>query len=274
MAALDSIYTAAQATPREPCSLRLNIDSKRNRWGRPSVVTAMRFSSPSSSSSASSASLTLYEDEDGWYDFGKAADADTDSLTDATSSSQPSSSTAQTQTPSLTHAQWVHQFADQAQRAHMRTIARSSNIDPFAAYPDIEYQKPEPAFLQVKQPWLTPFRRGCVTTDPKARRMHAQSVVALEDWDTDGLLELANKVVGRASEGYTEELTLLAPFVRDITDCLVENVGNVEAELFRVLVCECLLAEFAVWWDMVSRHYSRVARAMLIFYPCRTCRRP
>ncbi|EPS92676.1 hypothetical protein FOMPIDRAFT_94257 [Fomitopsis schrenkii] len=114
----------------------------------------------------------------------------------------------------------------------------------------VDVVEPEPALLHVKQPWFTPFRRGCVTTDSNVHRVHAHSVVALGDRDTDGLFDLTNKVVGRALEGYTEEPILLAPFTRDITDCLVEDVGTAEAGLFREFVCTCLLTEFAVWWDM------------------------
>lgn len=264
MAAMESISMAAMTAPGEPCSLDHDTYMKDNQWGPP-VVPATRFSTPSSSSSStSSGGLTLYEDEDGWYDFGKAdADSLASDSSDATSSSQPPTSS---QPLPLTRAEWLHQFAEQARRAHMRNVARSLQSEPCpclptAAYPETEYKKPEPALLQVKQPWLTPFRRGCVTVDPKARRVHAQSVVAQCEWDADSLLELANKVVGRTAEGYTEELALLAPFARDIADSLAEDVGKVEAELFKEFLAECLLAEFAVWWDMVS----------CLPLPCRSC---
>ena len=191
MAAMQSISMAAMTAPGEPCSLDHDTYMKDNQWGPP-VVPATRFSTPSSSSSSttSSGGLTLYEDEDGWYDFGKAdADSLASDSTDATSSSQPSTSS---QALPLTHAEWLHQFAEQARRAHMRNVARSLQPEPCqclstAAYPETEYKKPEPALLQVKQPWLTPFRRGCVTIDSKARRVHAQSVVAQGEWDADGL---------------------------------------------------------------------------------------
>ena len=249
-----SIRMVTLATPAEPWPLDRDVYTKNAQWGPP-VVPATRLSAPSSSSSTtSSSSLTLYEDEDGWYDFAKADDVSLAS--DSTDATPPSPPSIPLQPLPLTHGEWLHQFAEQARRAHMRNVARTMGVDPclptIVAYPETEYQKPEPALLQVKQPWLTPFRRGCVTADPKARRVHAQNVVAEGEWDADGLLELANKVGGHTAEGYTEEFALLAPFAHEIADCLAEGVGTVKAELFKELLTECLLAEFAVWWDMVS----------------------
>ncbi|KAH9922602.1 uncharacterized protein B0H18DRAFT_1212482 [Fomitopsis serialis] len=234
MASEDTIYTpiSEESTSRETCT-------KNNPWGAP-LVQAARFQSPSTpSSSASSSSLTLDEDD---------VDA--------------------TPCKAISHSEWLQQFAEQARRAHMRNISRPSfNLDasPFVptafrpldlddddAYPDydVSYEVPERGLLQVKQPWLSAFRRGCVTVDPKARLIHAQNVVAFGTWDIDSLAELANKVVDRVSEAYDEELGVLAPFARDLADYLAADVGQAVAEQFKDLLRECILTEFAVWWHM------------------------
>jgi len=230
----DAIYT-----PTSEESSSHETYTKNNPWNIP-LVHAARFQSPSTpSSSASSSSLTLDEDD---------IDA--------------------TPCKAISHSEWLQQFAEQARRAHMRNVSRPSfNLDaspfvPSAFRPldtddadacldyDVPYEVRERGLLQVKQPWLSAFRRGCVTIDPKARRIHAQNVVAFGTWNIDSLAELANKVVDRVSEGYDEELGVLAPFARDIADYLAADVGQAVAEHFKDLLRECILTEFAVWWHM------------------------
>ncbi|KZT67124.1 hypothetical protein DAEQUDRAFT_412828 [Daedalea quercina L-15889] len=229
--------------------------TKNDPWSTP-VGTAPGFLAPSTpSSSASSSSLTLDEDVWGEGDTSKC-DHNALKLVD-----QPDSDATLSTTKAASHSEWLDQFAEQARRAHLRNVSRSivassfvhaafHPLDDDPIYPDVAHETPEPLLLQVKQPWLSAFRRGCVTVDGKARKMYAQSVVALGAWDADALAELANRVVDRISESYGEGFAVLAPFVQDIVRCLAADVGEAEADWFRNLLREFLLAEFTAWWDM------------------------
>ncbi|TFY65062.1 hypothetical protein EVJ58_g2207 [Rhodofomes roseus] len=226
-----------------------SVYTKSNPWFTP-VSQPTRFPPPSTpSSSASSSSFTL--DEDDTYSCAKS---DPNALKLLTSPAHESErdATHSTERKALSHSEWLHQFAEQARRAHMRNISGSPpslNLDasPFvpAAFRPLDA---DDDFIYPRPP--TAFRRGCITVDPKARRMYAQDVVALGSWDVDALVELVNKVTDRISEGYGEELAVLAPFARDLARSLAADVGAAAAETFKDLLRECVLTEFAVWWDM------------------------